>query len=144
MTEKETKKAIDGVTKVGNKKVEVETKDGITTTTTTIYEVEKETGKLVNPKVTTHKSTKIGTIEDVAKKTIPATKIEDIAKKTIPATKIEDIAKKTNKNDEKDNSHEPKKVSHLPKAGVNSEILTLAVGALATIGGISLSKKRRK
>ncbi|BAG09168.1 G5 domain-containing protein [Finegoldia magna] len=144
VTKKVIKDKVDGLTKVGNKKVEVETKDGITTTTTTIYEVEKETGKLVNPKVTTHKSTKIGTIEDVAKKTIPATKIEDIAKKTIPATKIEDIAKKTNKNDEKDNSHEPKKVSHLPKAGVNSEILTLAVGALATIGGISLSKKRRK
>ena len=62
----------------------------------------------------------------------------------MPATKIEDIAKNTNKNDEKDNSNEPKKDSHLPKAGVNSEILTLAVGALATIGGINLSKKRRK
>ena len=143
-TEKVIKDKIDGLTKVGNKKVEVETKDGITTTTTTIYEVDKTNGKLVNPKVTTHKTTKAGIIEDIAKKVIPATKIEDIAKKTIPATKIEDIAKKTNKNDEKDNSHKPKKDSHLPKAGVNSEILTLAVGALATIGGISLSKKRRK
>ena len=183
VTAKVIKDKVDGVTKVGNKKVEVETKDGVTTTITTIYEVEKGTGKLVNPKVTTHKTTKAGIIEDIAKKTIPATKIEDIAKKTIPATKIEDIAKKTipatkiediakktipatkiediakktmpatkiediakntNKNDEKDNSNEPKKVSHLPKAGVNSEILTLAVGALATIGGINLSKKRRK
>ena len=157
VTAKVIKDKVDGVTKVGNKKVEVETKDGVTTTITTIYEVEKGTGKLVNPKVTTHKTTKAGIIEDIAKKTIPATKIEDIAKKTIPATKIEDIAKKTmpatkiediakntNKNDEKDNSNEPKKDSHLPKAGVNSEILTLAVGALATIGGINLSKKRRK
>ena len=196
VTEKVIKDKVDGLTKVGNKKVEVETKDGVTTTTTTIYEVDKGTGKLVNPKVTTHKTTKAGIIEDIAKKTIPATKIEDIAKKTIPATKIEDVAKKTipatkiediakktipatkiediakktmpttkiediakktmpatkieniakntNKNDEKDNSNEPKKDSHLPKAGVNSEILTLAVGALATIGGINLSKKRRK
>ena len=195
-TEKVIKNKVDGLTKVGNKKVEVETKDGITTTTTTVYEVEKATGKLINPKVTVHKTTKIGTIEDIAKKTIPATKIEDIAKKTIPATKIEDIAKKTipatkiediakktipatkiediakktipatkiediakktmpatkieniakntNKNDEKDNSNEPKKDSHLPKAGVNSEILTLAIGALAMVEGINLSKKRRK
>ena len=58
VTEKVIKDKVDGVTKVGNKKVEVETKDGVTTTTTTIYEVEKETGKLVNPKVTTHKTTK--------------------------------------------------------------------------------------
>ena len=144
VTKKVTKDKVDGVTKVGNKKVEVETKDGITTTTTTIYEVEKETGKLVNPKVTTHKTTKAGIIEDIAKKTIPATKIEDIAKKTIPATKIEDIAKKSNKDSEKEAVHEPKRTSHLPKAGVNSEILTLAVGALATISGINLSKKRRR
>lgn len=83
VTEKVIKDKVDGVTKVGNKKVEVATKDGVTTTTTTIYEVEKETGKLVNPKVTTHKTTKIGTIEDIAKKIKP--KVEE--KETKPEEK---------------------------------------------------------
>lgn len=83
VTEKVIKDKVNGVTKVGNKKVEVATKDGVTTTTTTIYEVEKETGKLVNPKVTTHKTTKIGTIEDIAKKIEP--KVEE--KETKPEEK---------------------------------------------------------
>lgn len=87
-------------------------------------------------------------IEDIAKKTIPTKKIEDIAKKTIPAKKIEDIATKVNKDNEKNTikttNSEPKKTAHLPKAGTSSEILTLAIGALATISGASLSKKRRK
>ena len=87
-------------------------------------------------------------IQDIAKKVMPAAKIEDIAKKTIPAKKIEDIATKVNKDNEKDTikttNSEPKKTAHLPKAGTSSEILTLAIGALATISGASLSKKRRK
>lgn len=276
VTEKVIKDKVDGLTKVGNKKIEVDAKDGVTTTTTTVYEVDKTTGKLVNPKVTVKKTAKIGTIEDItkkvsskdinyettyvakadleyekqevfqkgvkgtkeitqvgsekpvekitkkpvdeiigvgnknvvtenvkvngkdakkititiyevdkktgklinpkstvktilnaekiediakkvipaekiqdiAKKVMPAAKIEDIAKKTIPAKKVEDIATKVNKDNEKDTikttNSEPKKTAHLPKAGTSSEILTLAIGALATISGASLSKKRRK
>ena len=40
--------------------------------------------------------------------------------------------------------NETKRTSHLPKAGTSSEILTLAIGALAMVEGINLSKKRRK
>lgn len=161
VTEKVIKDKVDGLTKVGNKKVEVDTKDGVTTTTTTIYEVDKKAGKLINPKSTVKTILNAEKIEDIAKKVIPAekiqdiakkvmptAKIEDIAKKTIPAKKIEDIATKVNKDNEKDTikttNSEPKKTAHLPKAGTSSEILTLAVGALATISGASLSKKRRK
>ena len=68
VTEKLIKDKVDGLTKVGNKKIEVDTKDGFTTTTTIVYEVDKTTGKLVNPKVTVKKTAKIGTIEDIAKK----------------------------------------------------------------------------
>ncbi|MDU2024979.1 MAG: hypothetical protein E6729_05410 [Finegoldia magna] len=32
----------------------------------------------------------------------------------------------------------------MPKAGISSEILTLAIGALAMVEGINLSKKRRR
>ena len=83
VTEKETKKAVDGLIKIGNKKVETETKDGVTTTTTTVYEVDKETGKLVNPKVTVKKTAKIGTIEDIAKTTKEFKEVEDIKFETI-------------------------------------------------------------
>ncbi|OXZ30779.1 InlB B-repeat-containing protein, partial [Finegoldia magna] len=54
VTEEVTKEPVDGVTKVGNKKVETKTNDdGSTTTTTTIYEVNPETGELINPTTTT-------------------------------------------------------------------------------------------
>ena len=237
VTEKVIKDKVDGLTKVGNKKIEVDTKDGVTTTTTTVYEVDKTTGKLVNPKVTVKKTAKIGMIEDIAKKVsskdidyettyvakadleyekqevfqkgVKGTKeitqvgsekpVEKITKKPVDeiigvgnkkvvtenvkvngkdakkitttiyevdkktgklinpkstvktilnAEKIEDIATKVNKDNEKDTikttNSEPKKTAHLPKAGTSSEILTLAVGALATISGASLSKKRKK
>lgn len=163
--EKITKKPVDEIIGVGNKKVVTENvkvngKDA-KKITTTIYEVDKKTGKLINPKSTVKTILNVEKIEDIAKKVIsaekiqdiakkvmPATKIEDIAKKTIPAKKIEDIAKKTSKDNEKGTikatNSELKKTAHLPKAGTSSEILTLAVGALATISGASLSKKRRK
>lgn len=163
--EKITKKPVDEIIGVGNKKVVTENvkvngKDA-KKITTTIYEVDKKTGKLINPKSTVKTILNAEKIEDIAKKVIPAEKIQDIAKKVMPATKIEDIAKKTipakriediatkvNKDNEKDTikttNSEPKKTAHLPKAGTSSEILTLAVGVLATIGGVSLSKKRRK
>ena len=83
VTEKETKKAVDGLIKIGNKKVETEAKDGVTTTTTTVYEVDKETGKLVNPKVIVKKTAKIGTIEDIAKTTKEVKEVEDIKFETI-------------------------------------------------------------
>ncbi|PWV47772.1 surface rod structure-forming protein G, partial [Finegoldia magna] len=51
--------AEDGVTKVGNKKVETKTnEDGSTTETTTIYDVDPDTGDLSNPTVTNEKTTK--------------------------------------------------------------------------------------
>lgn len=163
--EKITKKPVDEIIGVGNKKVVTENvkvngKDA-KKITTTIYEVDKKTGKLINPKSTVKTILNAEKIEDTAKKVIPAEKIQDIAKKVMPAAKIEDIAKKTipakriediatkvNKDNEKDTikttNSEPKKTAHLPKAGTSSEILTLAIGALATISGASLSKKRRK
>ena len=53
VTEKVTKEPVDGITKVGNKKVEtVENEDGSTTETTTIYDVDPETGELTNPTTT--------------------------------------------------------------------------------------------
>ena len=63
------KKPEDGKTRIGNKKVEVETKDDITITTTTIYEVDQTTGELINPQVTVEKTAKPGIIEDIATKT---------------------------------------------------------------------------
>lgn len=120
-TEKILKEAEDDLVKVGNKKVEVETKDGITITTTTIYEVDKETGKLINPKVS--KTTKMGTIEDIAKKAIA--KADDKAKTVKPAS------------------------SKLPKAGVETGVggsVFALVGGLLTGIGLTLasSKKKRK
>ena len=68
VTEEIIKEAKDGKTRIGNKKVETtQNEDGSTTTTTTIYDVDPETGELTNPTTTT-------------KTTMPATPIEDIAK----------------------------------------------------------------
>ena len=69
VSEKITKESVDGLTKVGNKKVEIKKEGDITITTTTIYEVDKNTGKLINPKVSVNKSTNFGNIEDIAKTT---------------------------------------------------------------------------
>ncbi len=74
-SEKVIKQKQDGLTKIGNKKVVEEevppikggTKPG-KKTTTTIYEVDKNTGKLINPKET-------------VKVVYPAEKIQDISKK---------------------------------------------------------------
>ena len=145
--EKITKKPVDEIIGVGNKKVVTENvkvngKDA-KKITTTIYEVDKKTGKLINPKSTVKTILNAEKIEDIAKKVIPAEKIQDIAKKVMPATKIEDIAKKTipakriediatkvNKDNEKDTikttNSEPKKTAHLPKAGTSSEIFPLS------------------
>ena len=67
VTEEVTKEAVDGVTRVGNKKVETTQNEDGSTTTTTIYDVDPETGELTNPTTTT-------------KTTMPASPIEDIAK----------------------------------------------------------------
>ena len=57
VTEKVTKEPENGLTKVGNKKVETKKNvDGSTTTTTTIYEVNPKTGKLENPTTRTEKT----------------------------------------------------------------------------------------
>ena len=70
VTEEVTKEAEDGITKVGNKKVETKTNDdGSTTTTTTTYDVDPETGKLSNPQTETKTTMPAGTIEDIAKTT---------------------------------------------------------------------------
>ena len=75
VTEEVIKEAKDGLTKVGNKKVESKKNDdGSTTTTTTIYDVNPETGELSNPKTTTKTSMPAGTIEDIAKTTKTETK----------------------------------------------------------------------
>ena len=58
VTEKTTKEKVDGLVKVGNKKVEVKKDGDITITTTTTYEVNPNTGELINPKVVVKKSTK--------------------------------------------------------------------------------------
>ena len=59
VTEVVTKEPVDGITKVGNKKVEtVGNEDGSTTDTTTIYDVDPETGELTNP-TTTIKTTPV-------------------------------------------------------------------------------------
>ena len=110
--EKITKKPVDEIIGVGNKKVvtediKIEGKDA-KKITTTIYEVDKKTGKLINPKSTVKTILNAEKIQDIAKKTIPAAKIEDIAKKTIPAAKIEDIAKKNQQTPEEIDSTELK------------------------------------
>ena len=69
VTEEVLKEPENGKTRVGNKKVEVETKDDITTTTITIYEVDQNTGELINPQITVNKTAKPGIIEDIATKT---------------------------------------------------------------------------
>ena len=70
VTEKVTKDPVDGLTKVGNKKVEtVKNEDGSTTETTTIYDVNPETGELSNPTTKTKTTMPAGTIEDIAKTT---------------------------------------------------------------------------
>ena len=54
VTEEVTKEPEAGTTRVGNKKVEtVENEDGSTTETTTIYDVDPDTGELTNPTTTT-------------------------------------------------------------------------------------------
>lgn len=74
-SEKVIKQKQDGLTKIGNKKVVEEeippikggTKPG-KKTTTTIYEVDKNTGELINPKVTTRISYPAEKIQDISKK----------------------------------------------------------------------------
>ena len=79
VTEEVTKEPEAGTTRVGNKKVEtVENEDGSTTETTTIYDVDPDTGELTNPTTTTKTTMPAGTIEDIAKTT-------KVTTETIPA-----------------------------------------------------------
>lgn len=138
-TEKILKEAEDGLVKVGNKKVEVETKDGITITTTTVYEVDKETGKLINPKVS--KSTKMGTIEDIAK----------------PNNQDKDNKQQDNQKDDKEQKQGEKKAfivaegantnNKLPSSGVQTGVTGIdyaIVGALLSSIGLGITSKKKK
>ncbi len=138
-TEKILKEAEDGLVKVGNKKVEVETKDGITITTTTVYKVDKETGKLINPKV--NKTTKMGTIEDIAK----------------PSKKEENNNSQDNEKDNKEQKQGEKKAfivaegantnNKLPSSGVQTGVAGVdyaIVGALLSSIGLGITSKKKK
>lgn len=138
-TEKILKESENGLVKVGNKKVEVETKDGITITTTTVYEVDKETGKLVNPKVS--KTTKMGTIEDIAK----------------PIKQDKDTKPQDNKKDDKEQKQKEKDAfivaqgadtnNKLPSAGVQTGVAGVdyaIVGALLSSIGLGITSKKKK
>lgn len=138
-TEKILKEPEDGLVKVGNKKVEVETKDGITITITTVYEVDKETGKLINPKVT--KTTKMGTIEDIAK----------------PNKKEENNNSQDNEKDNKEQKQGEKKAfivaegantnNKLPSSGVQTGVAGIdyaIVGALLSSIGLGITSKKKK
>ena len=92
ITEKVIKNPQDGVTKVGNKKVEVKPLDPLykggekgSETTTTIYDVDPNTGKLINPVSTTKKSYPSATIEDIATKTKKTT--EEVPYNTVYVAK---------------------------------------------------------
>ena len=60
-------KSQDGVTEIGNKKIETVDKDGKKITTVTVYDVDKTNGKLINPK------TMSTTTVEVKTEVIPAT-----------------------------------------------------------------------
>lgn len=60
-------KSQDGVTEIGNKKIETVDKDGKKITTVTVYDVDKTNGKLINPKVMST------TTVEVKTEVIPAT-----------------------------------------------------------------------
>lgn len=109
----------------GVKKVKVKGKDGKVVNTIT-YEINPETGELENPK------TEVDVKEKVVDEIVLVGTNEKLAK--------EQKHEKANKNGEKQAEN---KSSKLPKAGSAAEIMTLAAGALASIGGIALNRKRR-
>lgn len=109
----------------GVKKVKVKGKDGKVVNTIT-YTVNPETGELENPK------TEVDVKEKVVDEVVLIGTNEKLAK--------EQKHEKANKTGEK---QAESKSSKLPKAGSATEIMTLAAGALASIGGIALNRKRR-
>lgn len=109
----------------GVKKVKVKGKDGKVVNTIT-YTVNPETGELENPK------TEVDVKEKVVDEVVLIGTNEKLAK--------EQKHEKANKKGEK---QAESKSSKLPKAGSAAEIMTLAAGALASIGGIALNRKRR-
>lgn len=132
-TEKILKESEDGLVKVGNKKVEVETKDGTTITTTTVYEVDKETGKLVNPKVS--KTTKMGTIENIAKPNKPEDKKPQDKEQKQGENKVSPVAQDNNTNNK------------LPSSGVQTGVAGVdyaVVGALLASIGLGITSKKKK
>ena len=124
VTEKVTKEPENGLTKVGNKKVETKKNvDGSTTTTTTIYEVNPKTGKLENPTATTKTSMLAGIIEDIAK-TIK-TKTEKIpGKVTYEADESLNFKEKKEETTPVDGEKEVTTVSQPGKAPVVTEKIT--------------------
>lgn len=109
----------------GVKKVKVKGKDGKVVNTIT-YTVNPETGELENPK------TEVDVKEKVVDEVVLIGTNEKLAK--------EQKHEKANKTGEK---QAESKSSKLPKAGSATEIMTLAAGALVSIGGIALNRKRR-
>lgn len=125
VTKFETIEKKDDTLAKGVKKVKVKGKDGKVVNTIT-YTVNPETGELENPK------TEVDVKEKVVDEVVLIGTNEKLAKEG-----------KVSK-DEKDNKAAgEKKSSKLPKAGSAAEIMTLAAGALASIGGIALNRKRR-
>lgn len=109
----------------GVKRVKVKGKDGKVVNTIT-YTVNPKTGELENPK------TEVDVKEKVVDEVVLIGTNEKLAK--------EQKHEKANKKGEK---QAESKSSKLPKAGSAAEIMTLATGALASIGGIALNRKRR-
>lgn len=144
-SEKVIKQKQDGLTKVGNKKVETTelppikggTKPG-KKTTTTIYEVDKNIGKLINPKET-------------VKVVYPAEKIQDIAK-TTKVTKESIPFNTIYKKDDKLKHGEKKiiqkgvkgenKVTTITQTGkkpiVNKELVKKPIDEIITIGNVRI------
>lgn len=125
VTKFETIEKKDDTLAKGVKKVKVKGKDGKVVNTIT-YTVNPKTGELENPK------TEVDVKEKVVDEVVLIGTNEKLAK--------EQKHEKANKKGEK---QAESKSSKLPKAGSAAEIMTLATGALASIGGIALNRKRR-
>ena len=125
VTKFETIEKKDDTLAKGVKKVKVKGKDGKVVNTIT-YTVNPKTGELENPK------TEVDVKEKVVDEVVLIGTNEKLAK--------EQKHEKANKKGEK---QAESKSSKLPKAGSAAEIMTLAAGALASIGGIALNRKRR-
>ncbi len=145
LEEKVIKPKQDGLTKVGNKKVETNeipplpggSKPG-TKTTTTIYDIDPNTGEESNPKVTTKISYPAEKIQDTAK-TTKVTK-EDIPFNTI--YKKDDKLKYNEKKVIQKGVKGENKVTTITQTGkkpiVNKELIKKPIDEIITIGNVRI------